>query len=429
MRVNELAKELGLPINKLLALARAMGIEVASRASPLNPKDVARIRRTRAFERVSEEHTKPPRRRTAGRASTPLLPEELGAAPPRVAPTASPAPLAPVAAASPRQRGKGPVVAFASLKGGVGKTTMSLCVAELLRRWPPRPVKGTDPATPPPATWPVVLIDADVAGTELYWVWNEACGSENGAPLYQVSESLIDLLEERADHADVFSRLVDKAQALAQDPSPRGLIVPTFTPGTEMFPASLEWKQILELTGTYVTRVLVRIIEALRNTGCAVVVDLPAFDVGFARKAADAVREVKGQVFIVTDCDVRSLRSTQQFLSADLAGPEDHLMVWCNVVVNRASDRSWRDQFPSRLAEVAQWGTSSGTGADTPALPTEFIRPVVAESAPPITTATDLSGNPRKLFEAISVYVEPKAQRYLDDRDRRRLRGDAEPSK
>jgi len=402
MRVYELAKELGLTNDELLRLMRKQGLEVTNRMSSLASEDVARIRN--AYKRKRKR--KPP-----------------------AAPTTSPVPSAPIAASSSRPRGQGPVVAFASLKGGVGKTTMSLCVAELLRRWPPKPARGADPATPPPTTWPVVVIDADVAGTELYWVWNERCGYANGVPLYQVSESLIDLLEERADQADVYSRLVDRAQVLAQDSTPRGLIVPTFTPGTEMLPSSLEWKQILELTGTYVTQVLVRIINALRNTGCAVVVDLPAFDVGFAHYAADAVRAVKGQVFMVTDCDVRSLRSTQHFLSARLAAPEEHRTVWCNVVVNRAPDRSWRDQFPSRLAEVAAWGNPSGTGADTPALTSEFIRPVVAEGAPRITEATGLRGSSRKLFEAVSFYVEPKAQQYLDDGDRRRLRGDQEPSK
>ncbi len=386
MRVYELAKELGIPNKEMLARLRKMGVSVQSHMSVVPRTLALAIRAQRAVPAPA----------------TPSVPE--------------PAPPAPTVVAPPRPA-QGPVVAFASLKGGVGKTTMSLCAAELLRRWPP---KG-QPGKPAPPTWPVVLIDADVAGTELIWVWNKDCATEDGAPAYRSTVSLIEILEERADVADKSDRLVQDAKALSGDRTPRGLVVPTFVPGTEMLPATLEWKQVLELTGTYVTRVLVRLIDALRNTGCAVVVDLPAFDVGFARYAALAVRELKGHVFVVTDCDIRSLRSTQHHQAANLTAPEAHAEIWRNVVVNRAPDATWRVDFGARLADAIAWG-----GLPTTPIGTGAVRPVIAVKHDPVTAATSLGGSARELFESITSYVQPSPRQLLDDSDRRRLRVDGD---
>ena len=422
MRVYELANELGIHYKEVVKLARTTGVKVASHFNKLSAQEAALLRAAYQRLRSRDDGPKPP-----SEAVVLLPPGKIVIVPPEVAPAARPVPSVSATAPSAAPRAKGPLIAFASLKGGVGKTTMSLCAAELLRSWQPRTVKRAGLATPPPTKWPVVLIDADVAGTELHWVWNQHCGSQDGRPLYEISASLIDLLEERADRTEVFSRLMKDAEALARDPVPRGLIVPTFTPGTEMRLPSLEWKQILELTGTFVRQVMIRVIEALRDTGCAVVVDLPAFDVGFAHHAAEAVRKIKGQVFLVTDCDMRSLRSTEQWLGAYLQPSEEKDTIWRDVVVNRAPDRSWRDQFPDRLAEVAHWGDQRSDDAAASRFTADFIRPVVALGAPHITKSTTLRGSSRELFEAISSYIVSRDELYLDDRGRRRLRGDAEP--
>jgi hypothetical protein len=313
-------------------------------------------------------------------------------------------------------------VAFGSLKGGVGKSTLALCAAELLRT-------GTGLLS---TRWPVVILDADVAGTEIHWVWNEECGFDpkERKSLYRVTSSLLELLDARPDNDDVLEALTNVAAEIVADTGTRrGVVVPTFPVGTEMTLASLEWKGVLELTGAYVTQSLTRIIGAVRRTGCAVVVDLPAFDVGFAHQAADAIKRVNGALFLVTDCDIRSLRSTQHHLEAKLASPEDNVTMWQHVVVNRAPDHGWRDQFSARLAEVTSWGNSSETEISiTPITAGIDPRPIVAQSFPRITEATGLRGTPKELMDAVQFYIARKSK-FLDDSDCRRLRGEPEKRK
>lgn len=196
---------------------------------------------------------------------------------------------------------------MASLKGGVGKTTMALIACEVRRLGVGAVPKG-----------PVVLIDADVAGTEVHWVLTES--------RYPVSKvALIDVLTAAPDDLGPISRLVAAARRLKAG---EVLLVPTFASGAERRRETLVWKQVLERSGPYARQRLRELLSQLCGrsgaTALSVVVDLPAFDVGFASEARGAIEDLskhddhaataRSRVRLVSDFDRRSLKEVLFYL-------------------------------------------------------------------------------------------------------------------
>jgi hypothetical protein len=183
------------------------------------------------------------------------------------------------------------LLVFGSLKGGVGKTTLSMLAVEALiaeRR-------------------SVVLIDADTVGTEA----SEVLGKDS--PYLRSSISLIDIFHRVPDHESVRLWLERELQAALALPDPkrasaRRVLLPTFgekMPERERSP----WREVLERSGLYVQQRFRDLVSVCRSAGFDVVVDLPAFDVGLANEARKALAE-QGTMFFVTDIDVRSINAT-----------------------------------------------------------------------------------------------------------------------
>lgn len=357
MKIYELAQQLKLSSRELVPYLKAAGVRKTHHLTPLAAEQVAKIRAAVVRGRSS-----------ASSVAT------IGAEP--------------------------PLVAFGSLKGGVGKTTLSLCTAELLRTASPR--------------WPVVVVDADVAGTELHWVWNEHSDVKGGRSTYEVTCSLVDLIQERPDCDDTLDAVRKQAGAIAADNSVdrRGLVVPTFAPGSEDGPSALEWKKVLETSSVYVTRNLARVLRALRKCQVAVVVDLPAFDVGFAHYARRAVLDAGGTAYLVSDCDSRTLRATADYLEVNAGGS------WRHVVVNGVDDaRKPLSDFEAMLQRAR--------GVKQP-LNSHFVQPpgpVLVGNAGGVRDATnaDRDNDDTELFNAISALL--KSARLSKDASQR-LRGE-----
>ncbi|MBL8622463.1 MAG: hypothetical protein JNK64_14215 [Myxococcales bacterium] len=367
MKVYELARQLKMPSTALVPYLVSAGVKKTHHLTPLTADQIAKVRAAVVRDRS------------------------------RLA-TASTAPAALSVKPAP------PLLAFGSLKGGVGKTTTSLCAAELLRTVAPR--------------WPVVVVDADVAGTELDWVWNESSHSTRGRATYQVSGSLVELLEERPDsHRDgPLDALKSIATDLANDKDPerRGLVVPTFAQGTEGTIEALEWKRVLETSSAYVRRNLARVLRALRECQVAIVVDLPAFDVGFAHFARQAVEDAKGTFYWVTDCDIRTLRATISYLGVHAATLGDDR--WQHVVVNGVDDA----REPSSFWRMV----SRATNLRIPPTPSKpQAGPVLVARADSIRNATnaDRDNEDTELFNAIEALIKGAS---LSRDAPRRLRGE-----
>lgn len=234
-----------------------------------------------------------------------------------------------------------PVVAFGSLKGGVGKTTAALCAAELLRNpvaWP-KSVLGTP--------YPVVFVDADVVGTEVALIWKAY--TEASSSVQQIV----------ADHPE--GKVLDAFLESLPDPATagQGFLVPSFDQGTSGNERRA-WANVFERTATVVIRERLRdLIMRVRDRGYAVVIDLPAFDVGFADHARDAVLRTKDRpddrvrVFTVTDNDIRSAFAVS-------GGTAD----WSDVVINRCQPgfaaRNYFDALTTALRQPALTTDVSG---------------------------------------------------------------------
>lgn len=181
------------------------------------------------------------------------------------------------------------VLVFGSLKGGVGKTTLSMLAAEALVA----------------EARPVVLIDADTVGTEA----SEFIGTKS-SPYTLSSVSLIDVFGRVPDHESVtlwLEQNLGPVLARLRKSGRKRLLVPTFGEMKER--DRPPWREVLERSGLYVQRRLRDLIRVCREAGFDVVVDLPAFDVGLAKEARQALAS-EGIMFFVTDVDARSINAT-----------------------------------------------------------------------------------------------------------------------
>src|SRR5262249_7426481 len=128
------------------------------------------------------------------------------------------------------------LLAFGSLKGGVGKTTLSLIAVEAL---------VAHRAARPKGTWRgVVLIDADIVGTEA----SDVVGTE-----YEPhDESLAQIIGRVPNVRSVYAHLDDSIRRLAKKHRERYLI--RSFPSGELEPIQREWREVLEHSGLYVRR-------------------------------------------------------------------------------------------------------------------------------------------------------------------------------
>ena len=113
---------------------------------------------------------------------------------------------------------------------------------------------------------------------------------------------------------------------------------------------------MLERSGLFVQRRLRDLVGICRNAGFDVVVDLPAFDVGLAKEAREALAE-EGTMFFVTDVDVRSFNATLTHFKMLGGGPK------LGIAINRIPDvmlmRVYPDSYLRRrlLVRVPQHQT------------------------------------------------------------------------
>ncbi len=199
---------------------------------------------------------------------------------------------------------------------------MALCAAEVRR-------------TGLVAGAPIVVLDADVAGTEVHWVWDRK--------EYAIAETaLIDVVAARPDDRGPLQSLCAQVAALKAD---HGLVIPSFRSGAENDRGTILWKRVIERTGPYVRQRFEELLIALARAASrpAVVVDLPAFDVGFAQHAREVIEglgprtekdtagQVVGKVRLVTDYDRRSVREVWAHLRASGRKGRD---MWRGVCLN-----------------------------------------------------------------------------------------------
>jgi hypothetical protein len=219
------------------------------------------------------------------------------------------------------------LLTFGSLKGGVGKTTLSLLAVEALLQRRDKLIESKQPA---PVG--VILIDADIVGTEA----SDVAGNEY-VSLASPLPSLIDIIGRVPDSASVYAWLeAEIAQVVVQlnaSDKPRALIS-SFARG-EVESKRRVWREILEHSGLYIQRRMRDLVSVCRHAGLDVVVDLPAFDVGFAHQVRTGLAPEKPAVFFVTDCDVRSIRATLTHQKLTYHGGAE---LSSGIVVNRIPD-------------------------------------------------------------------------------------------
>lgn len=266
------------------------------------------------------------------------------------------------------------VVGFASLKGGVGKTTLALVACEVRRKG----LGGVSPS-------PVVLIDADVAGTEVHWVLDERRYVRSSVPL-------IDILKAAPDDDRSEQRLVEEVRALRAS---QVLVVTTFANLSERRPETLIWKQVLERSGLYARQRLRTLLARLCRTEVnvrgrpSIVVDLPAFDVGFATEGRAAIGDlsdkrlaggaIDARVRLVSDFDRRSIREVWAHLLNRPRTAKAPRRFWLGVCVNEA-DAQVIDEISEQSAR--DWMAGFSESPPRPARGRARARGLVAVPVP-----------------------------------------------
>lgn len=156
----------------------------------------------------------------------------------------------------------------------------------------------------------VVLIDADIVGTEASEVLKATAKSD----LFICETSVVDVLDRVPDAESVIrwleSGVASDLAAMVAAGTYRRFLIRSFPEGFKE-PERRGWRDVLEKSGLYVQRRMRDLVRALREKGLDVVVDLPAFDVGFAKEVRAAIAaEPSSRVFFVTDVDIRSITAT-----------------------------------------------------------------------------------------------------------------------
>ncbi len=159
----------------------------------------------------------------------------------------------------------------------------------------------------------VILIDADIVGTEASGVLLPDITKQSSS-LAVTGVSLIDVFDRVPDSRSVIRWIEDEIEAdLERVPGCRRFIMRSFS--AHELPDQRVWRDVLEKSGLYVQRRMRDLVSAWRAKGFDVVVDLPAFDVGFVKEARAALElEPECKIFFVTDADVRSIDATTAYL-------------------------------------------------------------------------------------------------------------------
>ena len=213
------------------------------------------------------------------------------------------------------------LIAFGSWKGGVGKTTIALTAAHMLAR----------------AGRPVLLVDADLAGTEVADLVpsppRDTIGSLADALTYLPMLGAARPVAGAKAVAPTFEAwtrdsVVKPVKAFkATDETFAFPIMPSFpTSWSEEGRSAL--REAAERGGPFVGDRFQRLLQGLVDNKVNVVVDGPAFDVGFALLVHAAVRACKGEVLHVIGPDIRDILPVLLRFKKELLQPE-------HVVANR----------------------------------------------------------------------------------------------